>query len=178
MGRLRRGRCSLFLINLLLACTGAAPATESTSGGLDDGVGCVWIDFDGTLNTVGAFGWPFNPVPAAELCDMLAARGDAIRSTPLTARRGCWPAFQPGERECALLDPTISVRCSHGTDAALHKEDEMRAHDGDCAWHVLIDDNDAAAAIEGGDPPIDHVLPTPWNWRETRAAIEAALDGP
>lgn len=154
--------------------------TESSPGkGLGEGEDapplCVWVDFDGTLNTFGAFGYPFNPVPAAELCEILAEPGPALRATPLTARAGCWPSFQPGERECRALEPTISVACSRGAEAARHKEDEIRAHDAECAAHVLIDDNEAAAEIEGGDPPIDHVLPIPWDWHETRAEIRWAI---
>lgn len=180
-GRRRRGLGALPL-TLVLACTAAVPETESGSGrGLEAEErqvgGCVWIDFDGTLNTVGAFGWPLNPVPAAELCELLAERGDELRATPLTARSGCWPSFQPGERACRGLEPTISVPCSRGAEAASHKEQEMRAHDAACAWHVLIDDNEAAADIEGGDPAIDHVLPIPWAWEETRAEILAAIEG-
>lgn len=160
------------------SCTGPVPALESSSGhALDEALPvCVWIDFDGTLNTLGAFGWPFNPVPATELCNILAGHGDAVRATPLTARSGCWPSFQPGERACRVLEPTISVECSTGLDAALFKEGEIRAHDAECAHHVLIDDNESAAEVQGGVPFLEAVRPTPWDWSGTRAAIRAAIE--
>lgn len=166
------------MLSLALSCTGVEPTLEASRGNAlgDELPVCVWIDFDGTLNTIGAFGWPFNPVPAAELCDILAGYGDAVSATPLTARAGCWPSFQPGEGACGVLEPTISVECSAGIDAALLKEAEIRARDADCAHHVLIDDNEATADVEGGEPWLDAVRPTPWDWPGTRAAIRDAIE--
>ena len=172
-----RGLCALHLA-LLLCCTSVEPATESSAGRALERDGlpvCLWIDFDGTLNTVGAFGWPFNPVPATELCEILS-QDALVRATPLTARSGCWPSFQPGERACRVLEPTISVACSTGLEAALYKEALMRTFDDECARHVLLDDNEAMVEIEGGDPPLVTLRPIPWDWPATRAAIVAALE--
>lgn len=146
----------------------------------DDEAGacCLWLDLDNTLNTIGSWGYPFNPVPAAEFCSVLGSLGDSVISTPLTARAGCLPAFQPGESQCAgVLEQTVSVRCSSGDEAAGHKEEYMRSQDDVCSRHVLIDDNEAAAGITGGDPPIVYVEPIDWNWDGTLANILAALDG-
>ena len=157
-------------------CDEAAPAEEEWADEAPRAC-CVWIDLDGTLNTFGAWGYPLNPVPAADLCTILDGYGGGVTATALTARDGCWPATQPGERECAGLEPTVSVACASGIAAARAKEEVMRAHDDLCARHVLIDDNRAAGEIQGGDPEIRHVRPTPFDWPGTREAIRAALDG-
>lgn len=154
---------------------GAEPGDDP---GDDDRQCCVWLDIDNTLNTFGAWGYPFNPVPAAEFCSVLDSLGDDILSTPLTARDGCLPALQPGESECdGVLHDTVSVSCSTGSVAAGHKLDYMRSRDDDCSRHVLIDDNASAEEIEGGDPEIIHVKPTAFDWSGTLDEILAALDG-
>ncbi len=145
---------------------------------LDDRACCVWLDLDNTLNTFGAWGYPFNPVPAAEFCSVLGSLGAGVVSTPLTARAGCLPSFQPGESQCAgVLAETVSVDCSSGAEAAGHKLDYMRSNDSFCRRHVLIDDNSAASEIVGGDPPVVYVEPRAFDWDGTLEAILAALDG-
>lgn len=155
--------------------TGAEPGDDTAD---DEGQCCVWLDLDNTLNTFGAWGYPFNPVPAAEFCSVLDSLGDDLLNTPLTARDGCLPSFQPGESECdGVLQDTVSVTCSSGSTAAGHKRVYMRSRDDDCSRHVLIDDNEAGSEIEGGDPEIIHIKPTPWDWSGTLAAILDALEG-
>ncbi len=143
----------------------------------DDRACCVWLDLDNTLNTFGAWGYPVNPVPAAEFCSGLDSLGAGVISTPLTARSGCLPAFQPGEAECSGLQSTVSVDCSSGDEAAAHKLEHMRSRDASCRRHVLIDDNSAAAGITGGDPPVLYVEPRAFDWDGTLEEILAALDG-
>lgn len=139
---------------------------------------CVWIDLDNTLNTFGAWGFPFNPVPADELCSILAGYGARVRAAPLTARKGCLPSFQPGDHHCKpLLRPTVSVKCSSGQSAAQHKQAYMRSMDGACKLHLLIDDNKAAAQINGGTPPVVHIKPKGFGWSGTRQQIKDALKG-
>jgi hypothetical protein len=154
---------------------GAEPGDDP---GDDDQQCCVWLDIDNTLNTFGAWGYPFNPVPAAEFCSVLDSLGDSVLSTPLTARDGCIWSLQPGESECSgVLQDTVSVACSSGSTAAGHKRDYMRSRDGDCSRHLLIDDNSAGQEIEGGDPEIIHVKPTAFDWSGTLDEIFAALEG-
>ena len=116
-------------------------------------------------------------MPAHELCNILSSYGAAVRATPLTARKGCLPGSQPGEKECKFLGTTVSVKCSTGIDAAKAKRVYMRSMDGQCRRHVLIDDNKAAAQIQGGAPAIVHIKPKGWGWSKTRQEIHNALAG-
>lgn len=155
---------------------GAAPV-EPGDDGDEDRACCVWLDLDKTLNTFGAWGYPFNPVPAAEFCSVLDSLGSGVVSTPLTARSGCLPSLQPGESQCSVLQSTVSVDCSSGAEAAGHKLDHMRSRDAFCGRHVLIDDNTAGSGITGGDPPVIYVEPRAFDWDGTLGEILAALEG-
>ena len=135
---------------------------------------CVWIDLDGTLNTVGAFGYPFNPVPADALCKMLAAKKPQVRTAFLTARKGCLPAFKPGEASCQKLEDTVTVDCSlSSTKMALAKQKYLATRK-DCAGHILVDNNKAAANIKLS-VPYAYIEPKAFSWSSIRDQIVNAI---
>jgi len=171
------------------AARAAPEAREGTRGGTSGTKRCcVWLDLDNTLNTLGAWGYPFNPVPAHEVCNLLAAQGAGVQSTPLTAR-GALLGFQPGEKECKGLNSTVSVKLSSGKEAARAKQLHMRSQDAVCTRHVLIDDNKAGAQIQTVDKsslekiqlaaPYIYIEPlaTAAGWAKTKQQIQAALQG-
>jgi len=145
---------------------------------------CVWIDLDGTLNTLGAFGYPFNPVPADRLCQLLGDRQPAVRSSVLTARSGCLPKIKPLEHQCAFLGDGVSVSCyikgKDGKSAKQLMAEAKQAHllqqNDTCSRHVLIDDNQAAAQIDPG-APYTYIRPSGSNWPQIRQQVEDALAG-
>ncbi len=145
---------------------------------------CVWIDLDKTLNTVGAFGYPFNPVPADELCKLLAAKKPQTVSTFLTARKGCLPAFKPGEGSCQQLRDTVSVACSLSKSKMAAAKQHHMAGRAECGAHILIDDNKEGANIKLA-VPYAYVEPRAFAWAAVRKQIldevnkcQAAAQGP
>ena len=173
-------------LTALAGCEGSigpqsgGPGSYTSNPGTDDrgrrgtqaagGLCCVWIDLDGTLNTVGAFGYPFNPVPADELCKILAAKKPQVRSAFLTARKGCLPAFKPGEASCQKLEDTVSVDCSlSGTKMAEAKQKYLEGRK-DCAGHILVDNNKAAAKIKLS-VPYSYIEPKAFSWSSIRSQI-------
>ena len=173
--------CMFIALALAAGCQGmVGPEGDNsgretrTRGAANAGTCCVWIDLDGTLNTVGAFGYPFNPVPADEACTMLVAKKPQVRTAFLTARKGCLPAFKPGEKSCQQLEDTVSVACStSGTKMALAKQQYMAAQ-GQCAAHILVDNNKAAAGIKLAVPYI-YIEPKAFAWPSIRQQINDAV---
>lgn len=144
----------------------------------------VWVDIDGTLNTLGAFGYPFNPVPASELVRMFASRRGKVIAIPLTARIGLeWtllfqPSFQPLESG-NVLHKTMGTRSS-GNELAMARGKilVMRRFDSSTSKHVIIDNNPAFRQLPlTGSPPIIHIKPAAWNWPQTQRDIIKAIDG-
>jgi hypothetical protein len=143
----------------------------------NDEVCCVWIDYHGTLNTFGAWGYPLNPVPAAQVCERLTGYGAGVSAAVLTDRHGCSDKPQLTEHECSVLGETVSVACAAGAQGPQTKEAYIRSQDARCSRHVLVDNDSVIALPRPGDAtPLIHVKPK-LSWSETLTDLRAALKG-